>query len=186
MSENVPHSSATKEENLINDESSKDKTTKSNEIELDILVNKLENLAAVEPSSPKLPKENKSPLISSSDNPDDSKTINYFSKTFVSKKVASPSTKTVIDEKKLQEVKLKILANMEKNKKYSKAIEIPLDKSYLLFKEYERKIQDYQIQQLSEKLLQGQNTVKYDYSLFNEEEKLKLVFNFDFNTQNLI
>ena len=132
--------------------------TQTSQVDVEILVNKLENLITDVP----LPKESQTKTETGAK-------ANYFSKKVPAKTSASAKKPPIYDEAKLRDVKAKIVANMDKNRKYTQAKEIPLDESYLILKEHQQRVHDFQIQQATEKLLQGQQTIKFDYSFFHSQ-----------------
>merc|ERR1719468_396045 len=79
---------------------------------------------------------------------------NYFAKASNDDKLA--------EKLKYKQIKEKILMKKATSTKYPQAKTIPLDECFLLLKEHEKRVQEYQLQQTANRLLQGK-TASYHY-----------------------
>lgn len=79
---------------------------------------------------------------------------NYFAKASNDDKLA--------EKLKYKQIKEKILMKKATSIKYPQAKTIPLDECFLLLKEHEKRVQEYQLQQTANRLLQGK-TASYHY-----------------------
>lgn len=92
--------------------------------------------------------------------------INYFArKATVGDKIN--------EKERLKQVKQRILENMKKSNKYPTAKSIPLNECFILMKEHEKRVQEFQIQQAANKLLEGKST-KFDYDFVQKANKSNL------------
>lgn len=88
---------------------------------------------------------------------------NYFAR-------KAPKQEKIDDELKLRQIKEKILKNMVNKSKFPKAKMISLQESFLIVKEQERRVQEFQIQQAANKLLEGKSTqFEYNFSINKNE-----------------
>jgi len=92
-----------------------------------------------------------------------SEPVNYFSRT-------ATTTDKVNDQIRIKQIKKKILNNMASQTKYPKAKSIPLNEAFLLLKEHEKRVQEFQIQQAANKFLEGKS-VQYDFAFTQKSNK---------------